>query len=137
MDRGMEFMAEVKRTLRQDYGAHIKLITTRNPQANAVVERSHQTVKNMIKSQTITSQDDLENGKWTGVLSAVRFAMRATLHTTMRAMPMQLVYGRNAIHNIRFKALHKSKGGNNLYAETTNVRMRNPLHTRNYRAIAS
>jgi hypothetical protein len=31
--------------------------------------------------------------------------MRATLHTTtMRATPMQLVYGRDAIHNIRFEA---------------------------------
>jgi hypothetical protein len=69
-----------------------------------MVERSHQTIKNMIKSQTITSRDDLENGEWTGVLSAVRCAMRATLHTTMRATPMQLVYGRNAIHNIRFEA---------------------------------
>jgi hypothetical protein len=104
MDRGTEFMAEVKKTLRQDYGARIKLITTRNPQANSMVERSHQTIKNMIKSQTITSRDDLENGEWKGVLSAVRFAMRATLHTTMRATPMQLVYGRDAIHNIRFEA---------------------------------
>jgi transposase InsO family protein len=104
MDRGTEFMAEVKKTLRQDYGARIKLITTRNPQANSMVERSHQMIKNMIKSQTITSRDDLENGEWTGVLSAVRFAMRATLHTTMHATPMQLVYGRDAIHNICFEA---------------------------------
>jgi hypothetical protein len=58
----------------------------------------------MIKSQTITSQNDLEDGEWKGVLSAVRFAMCATLHTTMRATPMQLVYGRNAIHNISFEA---------------------------------
>jgi hypothetical protein len=69
-----------------------------------MVEQSHQTIRNMIKSQTITSQDDLENGERTGVLSAVRFAMRATLHTTMRATPMQLVYGRDAIHNIRLEA---------------------------------
>jgi hypothetical protein len=55
MDRGTEFMAEVKKTLCQDYGARIKLITTRNLQANSMVEQSHQTIKNMIKSQTITS----------------------------------------------------------------------------------
>jgi hypothetical protein len=30
--------------------------------------------------------------------------MRATIHTTMRAMPTQLVYNRDAIHNIRFEA---------------------------------
>jgi hypothetical protein len=46
----------------------------------------------------------LENGEWKGVLSAVRFAMHATFHTTMRAMPMKLVYGRNTIHNICFEA---------------------------------
>jgi transposase InsO family protein len=91
MDRGTEFMSEVKKTLRQDYGACIKLITTRNRQANSMVERSHQTIRNMIKSPTITSRDDLENSKWTGVISAVRFAMHATLHTTMHATPMQLV----------------------------------------------
>jgi hypothetical protein len=61
-------------------------------------------IKNMIRSQTITCKQDLEDGSWKGVLSAVRFAMRATLHTTMRATPMQLVYGRDTIHNIRFEA---------------------------------
>jgi transposase len=104
MDRGREFMGEVKATLRQDYGARIKLITTRNPQANSMVEQTHQMIRNMIRSQTITSRDDLENGEWKGVLSAVRFAMRVTLHTTMRATPMQLVYGCDAIHNIHFEA---------------------------------
>jgi transposase InsO family protein len=79
MDRGTEFMAEVQRTLREDYGVRIKLITTRNPQANSMVERSHQTIKNMIRSQTITCKQDLEDGSWKGVLSAMRFAMRATL----------------------------------------------------------
>ena len=104
MDRGVEFMGEVQRTLKNEYGARIKLITTRNPQANSMVERSHQTVGNMIRSQNIQSKEDLEGGDWTGLLNAVRFAMRATLHTTMRATPMQLVYGRDAIHNIRFEA---------------------------------
>jgi Integrase core domain len=41
MDHGREFMAEVKRTLKHDYGVQHKLITTRNPQANAMVERAH------------------------------------------------------------------------------------------------
>jgi hypothetical protein len=45
-----------------------------------------------------------QGGNWKGILSAVGFAMRATIHTTMRATPMQLVYGRDAIHNVRFEA---------------------------------
>jgi transposase InsO family protein len=104
MDRGSEFMGEVQMALRQEYGARARLITTRNPQANSMVERAHQTIKNMIRSQDIHTRDDLEGGTWTGVLSAVAFAMRATLHTTMRATPMQLVFGRDAIHNIGFEA---------------------------------
>ena len=58
----------------------------------------------MIRSQTIESKADLEDGSWKGVLNAVRFVMQATLRTTMRATPMQLVYGHNAIHNIRVEA---------------------------------
>ena len=38
MDRGKEFMAEVKAMLCDDYGVTHKPITTRNPQANAMVE---------------------------------------------------------------------------------------------------
>jgi hypothetical protein len=34
MDHGREFMAEVKQTLKHDYGVQRKLITARNPQAN-------------------------------------------------------------------------------------------------------
>ena len=32
------------------------------------------------------------------------FAMRATVHTTNQATPMQLVFGRDAIMNIKFRA---------------------------------
>ena len=39
-----------------------------------------------------------------GILSAVMFAMRATVHTTTRATPAQLVFNRDAIHNVRFEA---------------------------------
>ena len=32
------------------------------------------------------------------------FAMRATVHTTNRATPTQLVFGRDAIHNVGYEA---------------------------------
>ena len=104
MDRGREFMGDVIRLLTKDYGIQRKPITTRNPQANSIVERAHQTLHNMIRTQRIRSKNDLANGTWNGLLSAVAFAMRATLHTTARATPMQLVFQRDAIHNVRFEA---------------------------------
>jgi hypothetical protein len=38
---------------------------------------------------------------WTGILAAAMFAARATHHTTLQASPMQLVFGRDAILNIK------------------------------------
>jgi transposase InsO family protein len=104
MDRGREFYAEVQHTLKHDYGITRKLITTRNPQANAMVERAHQTLHTMIATLDLRSKADVEaHESWAGILSAVAFAMRSTVHTTMKATPMQLVYGRDAILNIRFQ----------------------------------
>ena len=47
MDRGKEFAAEVRDTLKNEYGLTRKLITTRNPQANSMIERVHQVLHNM------------------------------------------------------------------------------------------
>ena len=48
-DRGSEFMGEdFRKMLREEYGIKRKPITTRNPQANAIVERVHQVIGNMI-----------------------------------------------------------------------------------------
>ncbi len=104
MDRGREFMGDVIHLLKNEYGITRKPITTRNPQANAMVERAHQTMHNLIRSQGITGRKDLPNGTWDGLLSAVGFAMRATIHTTTKATPAQLVFNRDAIHNVRFEA---------------------------------
>ncbi len=104
-DRGREFMAEVKTLLRDQYGCLQKFITTRNPQANSFVERAHQTVHNMIRIKQIKDLDDLDQrDRWLGVLSAVGFAMRSTVHTTTQATPAQLVFNRDAIHNVGFQA---------------------------------
>jgi hypothetical protein len=104
MDRGREFMGEVKNMLRDDYGITRKPITTRNPQANAMVERTHQTIHNMIRTNQIRDKRDLAFESWNGILSALGFAMRATVHTTNRASPSQLVFGRDAMLNVNFEA---------------------------------
>jgi len=104
MDRGREFNAEVAKMLRDDYGITKKLITTRNPQANSIVERVHKVCHDMIRTRGIRNIDDLDGGDWTGVLSAVRDAVRSIVHTTTCATPTQLVFGRDAILNVSFEA---------------------------------
>lgn len=105
MDRGKEFLAEFATMITEDYGVKRKPITKRNPQANAIVERVHQTIGNMIRTMRVHTREDLDvKEPWNGILAAIAFAVRATVHTTTQATPMQLVYGRDAIFNIPFQA---------------------------------
>ena len=101
-DRGTEFMGEFAKMCREDYGLKTKPITTRNPQANAILERVHQTIGNMIRTTRVQNSEEKE--PWNGVLAAVAFAVRATYHTTLKATPAQLVFGRDSILNIRHEA---------------------------------
>lgn len=103
-DRGKEFMGEFARMVEKDYGIKRKPTTTRNPQANSVIERIHQTIGNIIRSFQIGQIEIDEQDPWTGVLAATMFATRATYHTTTQATPTQLVFGRDAILNIKFDA---------------------------------
>lgn len=43
-----------------------------------------------------------ESDSWVGILTAIAFAVRATIHTTTKVTHMQLVYGRDAMLNIPF-----------------------------------
>jgi hypothetical protein len=52
MDRGSKFAAEVRKMLNKEYLIKRKLITTRNPQANAGIERIHQVVGVFIGLET-------------------------------------------------------------------------------------
>ena len=104
-DRGTEFMAEFSKMVEDDYGIVKKPITKRNPQANAIVERVHQTIGNMIRPFSAHSNPNIdEEDPWTGILSAVAFAVRSTVHTTTQATPMQLTFGRDAILPLKFTA---------------------------------
>ena len=105
MDKGKEFAAEVATALEQEYGVTRKIIATRNPQANSTIERIHQAVGDMMRTRDIRGKNNLDaDFKWQGVLSAVRQAVRSIVHTTTRATPTQLVFGRDALLNISFEA---------------------------------
>jgi len=53
MDKGREFTREVSETLENEHGVERKIITSRNPQSNSMIERYHKTLHNMIRSAQI------------------------------------------------------------------------------------
>jgi transposase InsO family protein len=103
-DKGSEFMAEFAKMIQEEYDLEKRKTTTRNPQANAVLERVHQTLGNIIRTYQVHDIYLDEEHPWDGILAATMFAIRATYHTTLQATPAQLVFGRDAILNMTFEA---------------------------------
>ena len=97
-DRGNEFLGkEFQEIIQKDYGIKRKPITVRNPQANAIVERIHQVIGNMIRTFELEDRYLDEDDPWKGILCAVAFAIRSTVHTTLQHTPGQLVFGRDIV----------------------------------------
>ena len=103
LDRGSEFMGEFTRMIKEDYGIKKNPITARNPQGNSIIERAHQTIGQMLRSFQVQNTQEVVN-PFKGILAAICFAMRATIHTTLKATPSQLVFGRDHILNIKYEA---------------------------------
>ena len=61
-----------------DYGIKRKPISVRNPQANAICERVHQVIGNIIRTFEIQTNYLDEDDPWKGILSATAFAIRCT-----------------------------------------------------------
>ena len=105
MDRGSEFAGEISNALRDECGFKRKLIATCNPQSNAIIEHIHQVVGDMIWTRDVRGINNIDpDFGWSGILSAIRHAVRSLAHTTTRGTPTQLVFGRDALLNISFIA---------------------------------
>ena len=91
--------------IEHDYGIKVRPITTRNPQANAILERIHQTIGNIIHTFHIENMVLDDDNPWDGILASTMFALRATVHTTTQHdTPAQLVFGRDSVLNVQHEA---------------------------------
>ena len=61
--------------IKEDYGVQPKPITVRNPQANAIVERVHQVIGNIIRTFELEHNYMDDDNPWKGILSATACAL--------------------------------------------------------------
>ena len=98
-DNGSEFVGIEFQEMLQSYGVKSKLTTVRNPQANDIIERTHQVIGNLLRSTRLMSQDLSTLDAQQELLAPVTWAINSTYsyHTTLQATPGQLAFQRDMI----------------------------------------
>lgn len=102
-DNGGEFTGWEFQLLLENLGIKDVPTTSRNPTANAICERMHQTVGNILRTMlhtnpphTVTAAKEIVDN----ALATAMHAMRASISTTLGAAPGALVFSRDMFLNI-------------------------------------
>ena len=126
-DNGVEFKNDFKPLLKT-YGIKPKRIKVKNPQANAVLDRVHQIVGDMLCTKDLEVYPFNIEDPWTEILSSVAWAINGSYHKTKEAIPGESVYGRDMIFHDTFKAnwqaIHMRKASDTLLNTASENRTR-------------
>ncbi|OWZ20898.1 Pol Polyprotein [Phytophthora megakarya] len=87
--RLLKFTGNEFQELLRSYGIKVNPITTKNPQANAICERVHLEIPNVIRCH--------EGAAWKKDTHNAAFAGRSSYHSILTASPGQLIFGFDAI----------------------------------------
>ena len=100
VDRGNEFLINFRGMISNNYGIKVRPpITTKNPQANTLLDRVHQTIGNILCTFKIQNMSLDDKNPWDGKQVSTMFALRTTVHPTKLYFSTQLVFGRDSIIN--------------------------------------
>jgi Integrase core domain. len=97
-DNGSEFKKNFVPLLK-DFSIKPTVTTIKNLQSNAVVERIHQVIDSMIKTQQLEDQVLDYVNPFGKLLASIAWAIRSSYHRMLKATPAQLVFGRDMIFN--------------------------------------
>ncbi len=99
-DQGGEFTGYAFQHLLQSHHIHRHQISAKNPQANSVCERMHQTIGNSLRVLSTLNPPagliDAQHLVDTAIANAV-FATRATFHSSIQTTPGGLAFGRDMV----------------------------------------
>jgi transposase InsO family protein len=98
-DQGTEFMGMAFQHMLAMNGIKSVPISVRNPQANAVCERLHQTVGDMLQTSLRSPPDNVATAVELvdACLAAASRAMRSIVHQTLQVSPGALIFGRDML----------------------------------------
>ena len=90
-DRGTEFTSMIWESLTQMLGAKIKLTAPYYPQGNAVIERSHRTLSNMLRTMLL----EKKRREWSSLLPSVILYMNSMIQEKTGISACEILFGRS------------------------------------------
>jgi transposase InsO family protein len=102
-DNGGEYK-NIFEELVNNYGIKKKNSSPFNPQSNGIIERVRLTLNNSLRTAEVDGREMDEKDPWGPFLSSDAYAIRSTFHTTLKATPGKLVFGRDMVLPIKFMA---------------------------------
>ena len=102
-DNGSEFKLYFHHLL-DEYGVEKKPTTVKNPQANGILERAHQTFGNMLRTSELDMANSVTPESVEEFLDNAAWAIRSTHHTVLNSSPGAAIFGKDMLFNIPFIA---------------------------------
>ncbi len=102
-NNGSEFKLHF-RSLCNTYGIKHKPTSVKNPQANAILERIHGVLENMLRTSELDMAESVKASDIDVLLSDAAWAVRSTYHTVLKASPGAAIFGQDMLFDIPFIA---------------------------------
>ena len=104
-DQGKEFICREFRKLliETEYGITAKPSNSGNPIPNAILQRIHQVLVDLVQTFNVQQTYVEENDSSTGILAAAAFAIRSTTSRQKNYSPVKLIFGRDIILPIKHR----------------------------------
>ena len=102
-DNGSEFKLNFQ-ALCKEYGIFKKPTTVKNPTANAILERMHAVIGNMLRTRELDMAPTVTEQDVEDFLVDVAWAIRSTHHTVLGSSPGAAIFGRDMLFDIPYTA---------------------------------
>jgi hypothetical protein len=102
-DNGSKFKLNFE-YLCDSYGINRKPTTIKNQQANAILERVHQVLGQMLRTAEINMADSLTPDDVDVFLDNAAWAICSTYHTVLKTSPGAAIFGRDMLFDVPFIA---------------------------------
>ena len=102
-DNGSEFKLHFER-LCDSFTIKRKPTSIKNPQANAILERVHAVVADMMRTSGLDGRDTISEADIDEFLTNTSWAIRSTYHTVLKTTPGAAIFGRDMLFDIPYLA---------------------------------